>query len=524
VATVGAGMLAMSPSAPAQPGPSQPNVIVIVADDLAVSQVTRETMPKTLAAIGDEGTSFTNSIVSSPLCCPSRAGFISGAYPHNSGVFDNEPGYQSLVEKTSILPAWLQAAGYRTGHVGRYLLNYDRPPANESDGPDSMGGLASPPGLDTWFGLVGSQTLYQSAPFSDNGVPVQTGANLHDYSTRVLNRQSVDFVRTAETDPRPFYLTVAHLAPHSSNVETSGDCGQPGLPKPERGRLGQFADVPLPKAPSFDEQAIGDKPNWVRTRPALGHTRRTNLKLGWRCALASLPSLDRGVGQLVAELRRSDELDNTAIFVTSDNGYFFGEHRIFLNKVYPYEEALRVPLLALVPPKLVGGGPVPAEIGAPVNQVDLTATIVDLAGAQPCTAQGNCRTLDGRSLRTLLAGRKPDWTRGRALLFQIGTNRTCGQIPAERGLNTFYDALRTKRYTYVELNRVNRDTGICDRPEFELYDLKKDPHQLRNIAANPLRGQTPSAVQSGLATRLNSLKQCAGIAGRDPATGRPYCE
>ena len=110
--------------------------------------------------------------------------------------------------------------------------------------------------------------------------------------------------------------------------------------------------MPLPKPPSFDEQAIGDKPNWVRTRPALGHTRRTNLKLGWRCALATLPTVDRGVGQLVAELRRDGELDNTAIFFTSDNGYMFGEHRIFLNKVYPYEESLRVPLLAR--PRLLG--------------------------------------------------------------------------------------------------------------------------------------------------------------------------
>ena len=156
-----------------------------------------------------------------------------------------------------------------------------------------------------------------------------------------------------------------------------------------------------------------------------------------------------------------------------------------------------------------------------MNQLDLTATILDLAGAAPCTAAGDCRHLDGRSLRPLLAGQKPDWSRGRALLFQIGQNRTCGEIPAERGLNTFYDALRTKRYTYVELNRVNKETGICDRPEFELYDLKKDPFQLRNIAANPLKGQTPSATQAGLATRLNSLKQCAGVAGRDPVSAAP---
>ena len=110
-------------------------------------------------------------------------------------------------------------------------------------------------------------------------------------------------------------------------------------------------------------------------------------------------------------------------------------------------------------------------------------------------ATATAATLDGRSLRPLLAGKKPGWARGRALLFQIGANRTCGQIPAERGLNTFYDALRTNRYKYIELNRVNKDTGVCDRPEYELYDLKKDPYELRNIAANPAKGQ-PSPLQA----------------------------
>ncbi len=517
VATIVVGALSTATAAPTSRAPERPNVLVVLTDDQTVSQLTRETMPKTLKALANKGSSFTNSIVSSPLCCPSRAGFLSGEYPHNSGVFDNEPGYGSLIDKSSILPSWLQAAGYRTGHVGRYLLNYEREQ-------DTAGGLTSPPGLDTWFGLVGSQTLYQDAPFSDNGTAVQTGMNVHDYSTRVINREAVEFVSTATSDPRPFYLMVSHLAPHSSNVETSGDCGKGGMPKPEADRLGKFADEKLPKPPSFDERAMGDKPHWVRTRPGLGHTRRANLKLGWRCALATLPTVDRGVGQLVAELRRQGQLDNTAIFFTSDNGYMFGEHRIFLNKVYPYEESVRVPLLARVSPKLLGGrGKAPSEISAPVNQVDLTATILDLAGAQPC-AGGVCRKLDGRSLRPLLAGRKPGWSRGRALLFQIGQNRTCGQIPAERGLNTFYDALRTKRYTYVELNRVDKETGVCNRPEYELYDLKRDPFQLRNIAANPAKGQRPSAVQAGLATRLNSLKQCAGIAGRDPVIAAPFCE
>ena len=119
---------ANSPGNPAAPRAAKPppNVIVVMTDDQSVAQLSRRTMPETIRAQRDHGTQFANSIVSSPLCCPSRAGYLTGQYPHNNGVFDNEPGYTSLNHKTSTIYSWLQAAGYRTGHVGRWLLNYHR--------------------------------------------------------------------------------------------------------------------------------------------------------------------------------------------------------------------------------------------------------------------------------------------------------------------------------------------------------------------------------------------------------------
>ena len=530
----GALLLALAITAAANPARSgaggsaqRPNVIVIVTDDQTVAQLSPETMPETIEALADPGTNFSASVVSSPLCCPSRAGFLTGQYPHNSGVIDNEPGYAALTDKQSTLPAWLQAAGYRTGYTGRFILNYERE-APVALPYDSDAGYAAPPGIEDWFGYVGSQTVYSGAAFSDNGTPVTAGTGATGYSTKVINRAALDFVRGADADARPFFLMVTHLAPHSSNTTAPGPCGKGGLPIPEDAAAYRpYRNLALPKPESFDEQQIGDKPNWVATRPALGHSRRRDLKLGYRCALSTLSTVDRGVGELVDQLERQDELDQTAIFFTSDNGYFFGEHRIFLNKVFPYEEALRVPLLARIPPSLLGPKArrdgQPEEVSALVNNLDLTATILDLAGARPCNAAGSCRTLDGRSLRPLLNGKRPDWSRGRALLYQLGGNRTCGVIPTERGLNTFYDALRTARHTYVELDRVNKDTGICDRPEWELYDLEADPSQLRNQAVNPLAA-APSALQAGLAARLESLRNCAGIAGRDPVGPQPFCE
>jgi len=519
-------LAARAPDRSAASGPARPNVIVVLTDDQTVSQLSAATMPKTLAELGDRGTSFNQSIVSSPLCCPSRAGFITGDYPHNSGVYDNEPGYGALIDKSSIIYSWLQAAGYRTGHIGRYLLNYDRQPPLGADYADTDGGLTAPTGLDDWFGFVGPSTYYYGAEFSDNGTPVTAETDRAGYTTRVMNNQALDFIRDATADPRPFFLMLAHVAPHAAANTGPGQCGVGGLPIPDDGKLGKWEDAPLPKPPSFNESKLADKPDWIATRPPIGHTKRHDLKLGWRCANASLATVDDGVAQIVRQLRRQGELNDTAIFFTSDNGYLFGEHRVVLNKVYPYEEALRVPLLARVPTSLLGRRVQrrgrPPTVDSLVSQLDLTATILDLADASPCTAGGDCRRLDGRSLMPLLRGHKPDWARDRSLLFQIGQNRACGSLP-ERGLRNFYDGVRTNRYVYIEHNRVNPENGACDRPEYELYDLKRDPYQLRSTAVNPAT-QAPSALQSRLAQRLAVLRQCSGIEGRDAPDGRPFCD
>ena len=111
----------------------------------------------------------------------------------------------------------------------------------------------------------------------------------------------------------------------------------------------------------------------------------------------------------------------------------------------------------------------------------------------------------------LLRGERPEWSRGRALLLQLGVKRTCDGTQAHTlGLNNYYDAVRTNRYLYVELMHVDSDTGLCDRPEYELYDLRKDPFQLRNRAVNPAAGEIPSPLQARLAAELSALRGCSG--------------
>jgi arylsulfatase A-like enzyme len=264
----------------------------------------------------------------------------------------------------------------------------------------------------------------------------------------------------------------------------------------------------------------------VRTKPRIRRARLEALRRGWRCALASLTSVDRGVRELVDELRTRGELDDTAIFFTSDNGLFFGEHRAVQDKGFPYDEAIRVPLLARVPAGYLGSAPAvspPARIEVPVTNLDLTATILELTGTRPCTP-GGCRTIDGRSLVPLLRGDTSRWPATRGLLVELG-NPNCARDPAAaNGLNTFYDAIRTPRFLYVELHTVRRATGACKRREWELYNLRRDPYQLDNLAVDPNR-ERPSAIQRGLAARLAALRTCAGATGRDaPLAGRRLCE
>jgi N-acetylglucosamine-6-sulfatase len=504
----------------------RPNLIVIETDDQTAAQLTPESMPTTLDALGHQGTQFTDSVVSAPLCCPSRAGFLTGQYPHNDGVFDNTPGYPALRAKPQTLPAYLRAGGYRTGIAGRFLLNYTAPPPLGADYPSSDGGALAPPGVDDWFGYIEDAATYHNALFSDNGLKFTAGLDLGSgYTTNVINREAVDFVADSAPSPTPFFLWVTQVAPHTTNAPQTGECGG-GTPIPAPGTYDRFAATPLPQPPSFNERRISDKPRWVRAHRRIQPDRRLLLVRGWRCALASLTTVDSGVAALLDELARTGELDNTAIFFTSDNGLLFGEHRLVQDKSYPYEETLRVPLLARVPPAYLGlpaGGRSPRTVDVPVTNLDLTATLLDLADTAPCTPEG-CRGLDGRSLVPLLARQPGAWPKRRGTLVEIG-NPSCHRGPTIRnGLTTFYAAIRTPRFIYIKLRHVNPATGLCDRTEYELYDLKKDPYELDNIAVNP-EFRKPSEVQRGLARRLAALRQCAGIDGRDPqVAGRPYCE
>jgi N-acetylglucosamine-6-sulfatase len=468
-----------------------------------VNTVRPDTMPNLLNLIEPRATSFSDAIVTTPLCCPSRASMLTGQYGHNNGVLRND--YRQLSKKSNVLPAWLQEAGYRTLHVGKFLNLY-----RKARGPETE----PAPGWDVWQTLQEPNTYYDYV-LSVNGRKARFGTEDRHYLTDVLSRKAVRLVRRSAPRKQPFFLQLDEWAPHDSRGRGTGVCGGGHDPVPGPVDEGLFAGEPLPRTPAFNEQDVSDKPGFIQ------HQQPVNadaVERNYRCGLASLRAVDRGIGKLHRALRRTGELDDTVIIFTSDNGYFYGEHRLRFKQV-PYEEALHVPLLISVSSRLLGGATPPPEVGLPVANIDLAPTILALARAKPCREGRNCRVMDGRSLVPLLRGEQGKWPQDRALVVEYR-----GQ---HRGFSSCsYHGLRVPGETYVEHTLTpNYDTGLCEPVlEVEHYDLGSDPFQLDNLYPAP--GSSVEAErQQELASRLAALGDCAGIAGRDaPKPGRANCE
>jgi N-acetylglucosamine-6-sulfatase len=468
----------------------RPNVIVVMTDDQTVASVDRA-MPRT-SRLARGATRFDSALVANPVCCPSRAGFFTGQYSHNNGVWRNFPGYPRLRGKSNLLPVWLRSAGYETAHVGKFMNGYTYYPG-------SPGGLDPAPGWDEWYVML-RPFSYFDYTLSVNGVPRTFGTADRDYLTRVMTGRAVDFIERRSRRPAPFFLSVAPWAPHrevAAQFARVRACRDAPIPDPRD--AGTFASEPLPRPPSFAEPDARDKPWFIRGR-SLDEDDVAELERDYRCRLGALGGVDRMMAAIFRTLRRTGELGSTAVIFTSDNGELQGEHRLD-GKSLPYEEAARVPLLVWLPSGGWGGrgedGP-PPVVDAPVANIDLAPTILDLAGARPCAERDGCRRIDGRSLLPLLGG--GGWPEDRAILIasREGDHGACG-----------FEAVRTRDWTYARYRRKRSgERRGCSEPVFEeLYELGPDPFQLDNLLAD--QGPEPE-VAAALRARLQRLLRCHG--------------
>jgi N-acetylglucosamine-6-sulfatase len=493
-----------APVAGAQP--ATPDIVVIMADDLDVGSFEtalqdgcttdgRPCLPNLARYLVTAGTTFTESFASQPLCCPSRSTFLTGQYPHNHLVLRNggpAGGFTQFYRQNaaSSLPVWL-APRYRTAHVGKYLNGYVFP-------------QLAPEGWEEWHGLVdpGTYCMY-GFTISHNGRPQTYPATPENYQTDVLAHLADTFIREhdASGDPRPFFLSIAPLAPHLES-----QCNPSGVrPAP---RHAGTVNLPLPSAGcSFNEPNMGDKPEWMRALPPLD---AGSLRVLYNQRLASLRAVDDLVGTVITALRETGRLETTALLFTSDNGYLLGQHR-WQSKVLVYEESIRVPLVVRLP-----GRASRATAEEIVLNNDLAPTILALAGASPDPGH----ILDGRSLLPLLDGSAPRWRRRFLVDFPPpppGAEETSpnwdlmgeagGSIPAYLAVRTGASGDLLAHTVYSET--LDAAGAVTDR---ELYDLAvgadgfADPLQCSSLhaATGPLR----VFQRQQLGQQLAALKSC----------------
>lgn len=468
-----------------------PNVITIVIDDATRSMITPESMPFTTKELLDRGTDFTDFIAVSPLCCPSRANYLTGQYGHNNGVLRNN--YVRLRKKGQILPRWLQNAGYKTIHVGKYLNSF----TNALDPITEV-----PAGWDEWFTTL--ENRYYDYPVSDNGELVEYGSEPDDYLTRVINDKAVEMVDDYATRDRPFYMQIDQYAPHLAPQRDGSECEEGTVPDPKE--LDGVGDWPIPASPNRNEKDVSDKPWFVRQLDRMNKQEIELANTRFQCATASLPAVDRGVRMLFEALEEAGELENTAFFFTSDNGYFFGEHRIPWKKEFAYEENLRMPLFVRMPKDMQ---PTNQQVSQLTGTIDVAPTILEIAKGDSCTENDNCRLLDGRSLLPLIEKnemkkRKREWPADRALLVELD------QAPKnvqKRARPCSYFGVRTADRLYVQ-HRLASAVGTPCKPtsDVEHYDLNEDPYQLDNLSAT----NSDRDEERRLRRLAVSLEECAG--------------
>lgn len=484
---------------PRQAPPDAPNFIVVMTDDQALNTWNRDVMPRTFERIVDQGTDFRESFALPPLCCPDRASFLTGRYPHNHGVVTNN--YNALEDPEDVLPVWLDEAGYETMLAGKFLNRYENAKGTNN-------GLEPAPGWDEWWSISGDSRKYFDYTASVDGEPVPYGSRRKDYVTNAITDAAVDFIGERTSDDSPFFLWMTQFAPHFGPRDTGGKCPPGSSPIALLSDFKAARGVHLPKPPNFLEPNVNDKPPFVARLPE-GPKSNEKLRGRYRCSVAALAAVDRSVEKIFKTLEVTGQADDTVVFFTSDNGEFLGEHRKTEGKKLPYDAALRVPLAVTAPENVLGEPPVPTANEA-VGTIDLAPTMLEMAGLE-----GDHR-LDGRSLLGTMSRSAEPLPPDRGLAVELGRDEGGGRCSG-------YTAFRDRDFLYTQYRHPTPDDA-CGVGARELYDVRKDPFQLRNLLGTSRVDPADEAQADALSERLELLSTCSGIEGRDPPGDTPFCE
>jgi N-acetylglucosamine-6-sulfatase len=423
----------------------RPSLVLVLADDqrfdtLSCAGGTHVQTP-CLDRIAAEGAFFERAYVTTSLCCPARAGILTSLYAHQTEIRSNEDDANFLASGLGF-PELLQDAGYTTGFFGKWHI----------PNPGAM----PQPGFDRWVSFDG-QGQYVDEIFNIDGERKQ----LLGFNTDRLFDLALEWIE--EQGERP-YLAIISL----KNLHRP-----PTLPKRHRNSLAD-QDWPLPESA---HDPVEELPAFVqRVRTTLrnrffddeGLTHAISVRGYYQMML----SLDDNVGRLTDTLDENGTAERTALFVTSDGGFMWGEHGLYRKRT-AYEPSIHVPLLVRFPREIEAGSR-PTEMAL---NLDIAPTMLDLAGA-PIPA-----SYQGRSMRGLWGEGVPDWRKD--LLYIDGWGKYVDG-PQELAVCSY-------RYKYVRYRR-----GVVEEA---LFDLMADPDERRNLAMH--KEHAPRLA--GMAQRMREL-------------------
>jgi N-acetylglucosamine-6-sulfatase len=415
------------------------NIIVILTDDQRWD--TLWSMPNVQRLLVHHGVTFANSFVSNPLCCPSRATILTGNYSHTNRVYDNHPPhggapvFKAHGDDRSTIATWLHADGYETGLFGKYLNSY-------------TGGV--PPGWDRWVAFDYEPDYHPFYVFTNlpGRCPGRPACRLkHEvsvYSTRYFGNMASHFIDKAPAT-KPVFIYYAPYAPHLPSF-------------PQTKYANRFPNLKPYIPRSYNEADVSDKPPWIRGLPRIDQVEGAQILEERRAEYQTLITVDDEVGDIVDALKATHRLAHSVILFASDNGVTWGEHRLLAgSKQLPYDEAIRVPLVVRYEPYTTH----PSTDRHLVVNTDWAPTLAAIAGASH-------PAVEGRSFLPLLKHQqpKPAWPT------QFLLEHMDGNPPS---LAPDFCGIRSTGFMYA------RYTGGFE----ELYDLKTDPFELRNLARAP---------------------------------------
>jgi len=477
--------------------PRRPNMLFILSDDHAAHAISvygsRINRTPHLDRLAGEGMLFRNAFVTNSICAPSRATILTGQFGHLNGVPTN---VEPLHPTTLTFPKLLRAGGYETAVIGKWHLK------------------TLPEGFD-YYEILDDQGTYYNPLFFRSRDTV----HLEGYTTDIITDRVLEWLQKGRDASRPFLLMYQHKAPH-----------RPWEPGPAQ--LDLYAGTSIPEPPTlFDTWADRASPAREQEMTIAHHLTDSDLKLlpppnltpsqleRWNSAYApvnadfladrlegtalvrwkyqryiadylrTVAAIDDNLGRVLDYLDATGLARNTVVIYSSDQGFFLGDHGWF-DKRWMYEESLRTPLLVRWP-GVVRPGSVNADL---VQNLDYAETLLDIAGvAIPSTMQG-------RSLVPLLRGQTPsDWRD--AIYYQYF------EYPAVHMVRRHY-GVRTKRYKLIHYYEID---------EWELFDLERDPKELRSVYAEP----GYAGVVRSMKQRLRDLRAQYRVPESDPVPYRP---